>query len=147
MVWGQHYCRGVATLSKLCDDLSGVQTCVWPGMSERTNTADSFLLWHTQGTKKSIHTSCCFITAQTVHCCPLQKAFTTGTPFSSHMTVIMTLPADGTWLKFFFLQHDVPCHFNCWSDLGLKCWIQVQLAMTTCKRKSSSPLLKGYKTS
>ena len=78
---------------------------------------------------------------------PLQKAFTTGTPFPFHTTVIMTSPAAGTQLKFFFLQQYVPCHFNCWSDLGLKCWIQVQLAMTTCKSKFSHPLLKGYNTS
>jgi hypothetical protein len=42
---------------------------------------------------------------------PFGKAFTTGTPFSSHMTVIMTLPADGTQLRF--LKQDVLCHFNC----------------------------------
>jgi len=45
MVSGQHYCMGVATLSKLCNDLSGVQTGVWPGVSYRTNTSAIFLLW------------------------------------------------------------------------------------------------------
>lgn len=50
-------------------------------------------------------------------------------------------------INFFFLQQDVPCHFNCWSDLGLKCWFQAQLAMTACKRKFTPPLLKGYKSS
>lgn len=74
----------------------------------------------------------------------LQEGVHNWTPFSPHTTVI------ACWwhtIKFFFLQQDVLCHFNCWSDLGLKCWIQVQLAMTARKRKFSPPLLKGYKSS
>jgi len=93
MVWGQHYCTGVATLSKLCDDLSGVQTCVWPGVSYKTNTADIFPLWHTQYTKTSIQTSCCFITAQTVHCCP----------YRSH-----------SQLNSFLIPHGCNHDFACW---------------------------------
>ena len=98
---------------KLYDDLSGVQTCAWPGVHKGPTLLTYFFCDTLRGQRQAFEFPVVSLQQKQFTVVPVGKTFTTGTPFSSHTNVIMTLPADGTHLKFFILEQDVPCHFNC----------------------------------
>ena len=110
VMWMQQHC-----LSRICDSLCGVHTCVWLG----TVTQEQHFIYFSCGMnsmKVGIQISQSFSIMTGVHFCHPGQKFATSS-FSSQKTATTTFPAEGTLLNCFFLGmpysfHRLPLGFG-----------------------------------